>query len=186
MIRQEMQAIGDSIRQCDKINDMVSEMDAARTESKELTALLGKSPTAGFTSAQAQRAATAGLDTAKYSEFQTSFQAYTGQYVGAEEASPEELEKNHQKLSGERARRLQSKVASYAIDARGLSADDSACLLDTIVAKSAPGSSDDEIAAQYVKLMKVMELAPGRTSPMISQLAELGMEMQAKGAASRI
>ena len=181
-IRTAMHAVADSVNEARlRIKTMVSEMEAARKESKELAALLGKKATAGFTAAQAGEAASVGLDVSDYTEFQKSFQAYTGQYVGKEGATPEELEENHQKLSAEQAARLQKKVATYAMGARGLGADDSARLLGTIVAKSQAGTSDDEIMSQYAKLMKVMELAPGKTSPMLSQLAELGMESAGEG-----
>ena len=182
MIRQGMHAVAEStVAARTRIKEMVTEMESARTEAKELAALLGKKPTAGFTAQQAGEAASVGLDVSQYSEFQKSFQAYTGQYVGTEEATPEELEANHQKLSGDQAARLQKEVASYAMGARGLAADDSARLLGTIVAKAKAGASDDEIMDQYAKLMKVMELAPGKTSPMLSQLAELGMESAGEG-----
>lgn len=182
VIRTAMHSVADSVNTArERIKAMVGEMESARTESKELAALLGGKPTAGFTANQAFEAAGAGLDVGAYSEFQKSFQAYTGQYVGSEEATPEELEKNHQKINGEQARRLQAKVATYAMGARGLGADDSARLLGTIIAKSKAGASDDDIMGQYAKLMKVMELAPGKTSPMLSQLAELGMESAGEG-----
>jgi hypothetical protein len=181
-VRHAMIAVGQSIQTSrDYIKGMLSEMETARKESRELAALRGMKPTAGFTAMQAMEAGAAGLDVGEYTEFQTGFQAYAGQYIGAEGASAEELKKAHQKISGAQARRLEKKVATYAMGARGLKAEDSSRLLGVILAKAEAGAGDEDIMSPYAKLMKVMELAPGKTSPMISQLAELAMESVGEG-----
>jgi hypothetical protein len=175
--REAMQAVARSVEEArGHIKGMVDEMERARTESKELAALRGEKATAGFTAQLAREAAGAGLDTGKYNEFQLGFQAYTGQYVGKSEATKKELAAGGQKMNKEQAEQLQQRVASYSVGARGLSADDSAKLLGTVVAKSQAGASNDQIMSEYAKLMKIMELAPGKTSPLIGQLAEVGME----------
>lgn len=176
-VGEAMRAVGQSIANArEHIKGLVDEMEAARTAAKELAALRGEKATGQFTADLAREAANAHLDTDKYNEFQLGFQAYTGQYVGKEGATKEELQASGQKLNKEQALELQQRVASYAVGARGLSAEDSSKLLGTVIAKSSAGATNDQIMSEFAKLMKVMELAPGRTSPLIGQLAETGME----------
>jgi hypothetical protein len=160
----------------DHIKGIVDEMEEASDDLRELAALRGEQAGGNFSAQVAREASAAGLETGKYKEFQLGFQAQAGQHIGAEEATPEELEKAGQKISGSQARALQQRVASYAMGARGMGAEESSGLLGTVLAKSKAGASNDQIMSEYAKLMKVMELAPGRTSPLLGQLSELGME----------
>ncbi len=121
-IRTAMHAVADSVNEArSRIKTMVSEMEAARKESKELAALLGKKATAGFTAAQAGEAASVGLDVSDYTEFQKSFQAYTGQYVGKEGAP----QKNSRRITRSSARnkplgsRRKSRLTRWAPGASG-------------------------------------------------------------------
>ena len=179
VIRQGMQAVGQSIQEArGYIQQLVTEMEAARTAARELAALRGQSATGGFTAQLAREAAAAGVDVEQYHQFSTAYEAYTGQYTSTskEEETPAQLAAKGQKINKGQALQLQKQVAGYAMGARGLSAEDSAQLLGLIISKSKAGASNEDIMSDYAKLMKVAELAPGRTSPMLSQITEIGME----------
>jgi hypothetical protein len=175
--RLSMQQIGESAQDARRhIKGLVDEMEAARTASREIAALRGKEPTAAITAEMAWEAAGAGVSPEEHKQFALGFEAYSGQYVGEDGATPEKLAKQGKRISKDQAQALQQQVAGYSMGARGLSADDSAQLLGLIIAKSKAGTSNEEIMGNYAKLMKVAELAPGRTSPLLGQITELGME----------
>lgn len=172
-----MRAVAESVDNARQhIKSMVSEMEGARKELKELAALRGQSATAGFSAQIAREAASAGIDVDKYQQFSTAWEAYAGQYVGGSGETPQQLAAQGKKLNKEQALELQKRVAGYSMGARGLSAEDSAQLMSLIVAKSAAGASSDEIMSNYAKMMRVAELAPGQTSPLLGQITEMGME----------
>ena len=176
-VKEAMQAVGQSIADArEHIKGMTDEMERARTASKEIAALRGKDATAGFTAGMAREAASAGLDVEDYKQFALGWEAYAGQYVGAEGATPAQLAKEGKKIGKDRALELQKDIGAYAVGARGLGADEGSQLLGLILAKSKAGASNDEIMSNYAQMMKVAELAPGRTAPGLGQITELGME----------
>lgn len=172
-----MKAVAESAQQArEYIKGMTDEMEQARKAAKEIAALRGQSATAGFTANMAREAASAGVDVENYKEFATAWEQEAGQYVGAEGATPEQLAKEGKRIAKDQALELQKRVAGYAMGARGLTAEDSAKALGLVVAKSRAGASNDEIMGNYAKLMKVAELAPGKTAAGLGQITELGME----------
>lgn len=179
---QAMHDASESIREArDYIKGMMSEMESVRSGSREIAALRGEKPTAGFAAKIAREAASVGLSPEQYQEAALGFEAHAGQYVGGEETGDrakdtQALEKAGKRITRDQSLRLQKQIAGYAVGARGLGADDAMRLLGTVIAKSKAGSTDDEIMGQYAKILKVAELAPGRTTPIIGQIAELGME----------
>jgi hypothetical protein len=177
MIQSAMDAVVQSAAKArEHIKGLVEEMEAARTASKELAALRGEKATAQFTADMAREAAAAGLDVEAYNQVQLGFQAQAGQFIGEEEATPDELAKQGKRISGNQAKDLQKDVGSYAVGARGLSADNASKLLGTVISKGEAGATNDEIMTEYAQIMKIAELAPGRTSEIVGQLSELGME----------
>jgi hypothetical protein len=177
LIQSAMDAVVQSAAKArEHIKGLVAEMESARTASKELAALRGEKATGQFTADMAREAAAAGLDVAAYNEVQLGFQAQAGQFIGEEEATPDELAKQGKRISGSQAKELQKDVGSYAVGARGLSADNASKLLGTVISKGEAGATNDQIMTEYAQIMKIAELAPGRTSEIVGQLSELGME----------
>lgn len=172
-----MQAVAQSMQESrSHIKGMVDEMESARKGLRELAALRGEEKNGATTAKIAREAAAAGLDVEEYKEVQLGFQAQAGQYVGEEGATPEQLAAGGKKISKDQAQALQGDVASFAVGAKGLSGDSSTRLMGTVLAKSAAGATNEQLLSQYAKIMKIAELAPGRTSEIVGQLSELGME----------
>ena len=148
------------------IEAIVEEMESARSQYREIAALTGHLPTAGFVAEQARMAGAAGISEKENVRFQTAFQAYAGQYIGT-------------KLPPDQAERLQRQVAAYSVTQglnKGSGPEDAARLLGTIVDKAKPGASDEAILGQYARSMKAMQLAPGYTGPLLGQLSEVVAE----------
>lgn len=179
---QSMRDAAESVREArDHIKGMTEEMEGARKGDREIAALRGQKPTAMFSAQLAREAGAVGLSPDEYKQAALAFEAHAGQYVGGEEtgdvkADTAALEKAGKRVTRDQSLRLQQKVAGYAVGARGLGADEAMRLLGVVIAKSKANATDDEIMGQYARAMKSAELAPGRTSPIVGQIAELAME----------
>jgi hypothetical protein len=147
---------------------MGDEVANARKRDAELASYRGEAPTAMFAAKVASEGAEAGLDPDRMRQFQLAFRGYAGQHIG-------------NKIDAGQAERLQKQVASYAVGKKGLNSEDSARLLGTIINKSKPGASDQEILGQYGQLLEVMQLAPGYTGPLLGQLSEVVGESVGEG-----
>ena len=175
-VRDAMQAVGHSIQAArEHVKGLVDEMEQARTASRELAALRGEKASGMFTG----KLARSGRGGARHREIQRVSARLPGvhrpvrrQERGDAGGAPGRRPETEQR-AGRRAPAARCVVFRGA---RGLSADDSSKLLGTVVAKSHAGASNDQIMSEYAKLMKIMELAPGKTSPLIGQLSEVGME----------
>jgi hypothetical protein len=149
------------------VHGMTEEMERARTALREIAALTGQKATASFTARQAREAAAVGISPEQYAGFQTAFQAYAGQYIG-------------DKLPADQAGELQKVTAGYQAS-QGLDQAEGAQLMGTLVGKSKKGATTDELLGQYGQVMKVMQLAPGYTGPLLGQVREVIQENVGEG-----
>jgi hypothetical protein len=148
--------------------ELLAEMEAARTANAELAGYEGARNTAAFAGRVAATGQRMGLDPERAREFQLSYLAYAGQYEG-------------NKIDVGQSQRLRETIASYAVGKQGYAAEDSARLLGTLISKSKQGASDEEILGQYGQIAKVMQLAPGYTGPLLGQLSEVVGESVGEG-----
>ena len=153
----EIQSQREAAQRFDDVNALAAR---AREANREIAALRGLPNTAQTAAQLAQEAGNVGIGEAEWRSFQTGYQAYAGQYVGT-------------KISAEQSDELQRRVAGFAVGSRGWNGADASRLLGTIISKSAPGASTDEIMGQYGQLAQVMQLAPGYTGPLLGQLSEV-------------
>lgn len=188
--RSAMKTVADSTREAGNYARQLSEeLVTSRDRLREIAALRGVQggPTAAFTAGFARQAAESGASTGQLTEFESQFKAQAGAYVGPSEEeftklSPEA--RGQFKMSQEQAEELQSLLLSYALG-RGVKPEDAAQLAGTVITKAKVGPdgkvNNEEVLSTFAKLLKVTEMAPGRTSPLLPQLAEVVQESVGEG-----
>lgn len=153
------------------LRDLIQKGEEARKLDREIAALTGNAPTILYSAQQAREAAQAGVSPDDYRRGQLAFQAQAGQFIGEGEFS---------KISQEDAANLMQRVASFSAS-QGIDVADPARLMGTLIGKAPAGTSNADLMGTFGKLFKAIQLAPGETSPLVGQLAELVQEEVGNG-----
>lgn len=172
LVKSSFDAINHSVQaSTEHLRALIQKGEEARRLDREIAALTGNAPSILYSAQQAREAAQAGVAPDDYRRGQIAFQAQAGQFIGEGEFS---------KISQEDAADLMRRVASFSAS-QGIDVADPAKLMGTLIGKAPKGTSNADLMGTFGKLFKAIQLAPGETSPLVGQLAELVQEEVGEG-----
>ena len=164
------------------IDTIATKMEGIRETVREIAALEGKQPTAMYSAEQARQAGAAGSNTADYVEGKRQYYAFSAQYIGPENATPEQ-EAANQKLGvtpRAEAEAIHKNVAAMA-GALGVKQADIMPLVGTMMGRRAPGETVAQTTTKIRRLLETAKQAKGLTGPFLEQLNQTVSELAGPG-----
>ena len=158
----------------DRVRRLASEAAMARRGDRELAALTGQPMTVATTAKFTTLAAQAGVTPEEFRSGSLAFEEQAGQFIG-------DAKDPLMKMDRAQSQPLMQTIATYAA-AKGANTADVAKITGTLISTLPKGATNDQILGQLAPVFKGMELAPGKTSPLLGQYAEIVAEMVGEGA----
>ncbi len=175
------QAIASSIKEAnDHMDSLYNKMAGVRERSVELARLLGKEPTAQFTTEQATEAFHLKVRPEQWETVQKTARQQAGGLVAPLGVTGADVAKGGYRTSEERFASLQKLAAPWALNKLGITPEQTGKAIGFIAQMSTPETTDTEMMNEFVKFATGVERAKGETSGELERFSILATTGEVK------